>query len=195
MILFALQGAAAIPQVEDILPGHQKKLRQVILLGGLIPIIVYFIFMTAVLGVTGGQTTEVATVGLGQKLGPLLIIFGNLFAFFAMGTCFLNTAIAIKRQFEWDYKLDRFNAWLLTMLVPLLLFLIGARNFIGTLEVVGALFGSLNAIIIILIYWRAKRRGDLPVRWYSLHHALLLSILILAVFAIGAVLTFGEIIR
>lgn len=195
VILFALQGAAAIPQVKEILPHQQKNLRKVIVLGGLIPIVVYFLFMTAVVGVTGVATTEIATVGLGQKLGPLLVIFGNVFALFAMGTCFLNNAIAVKKQFEWDYKLDRFNAWVLTILAPLLLFLLGARNFIGTLEVVGALFGSFNAIIIIIIYWQAKRKGDLPVRWYGLHHALFLSILIILIFVIGAILTFWQIGR
>lgn len=195
VILFALQGASAIPQVEDILPGAQKKLRQVILLGGLIPIVVYFLFMTAVVGVTGGATTEIATIGLGQTIGPLLIVFGNLFALFTMGTCFLNIAISIKRQFEWDYKVDRFNSWLLAVIVPLLLFLLGARNFIGTIGTVGAIFGSLNAIIIILIYWQAKQKGDLPARRYKIHHALLLSILILLVFVVGAVLTFWEIVR
>lgn len=195
VILFAYQGASAIPQMEAILPHQQKNLRRAIFWGGVIPMVVYILFTTAVVGVTGAGTTEIATVGLGKKVGPILIVFGNLFAFFAMGTCFLNVALAVKKQFEWDYKVDKFNAWLLTILAPLFLFLLGARNFIGTLEVVGALFGSFNAAIIILIYWRAKRRGDLPVRWYSLHHALLLSVLILAVFAIGAVLTFWEIIK
>ncbi len=195
VILFALQGASAIPQVEDILPGDQKRLRQAILVGGLIPIVVYFLFMTAIVGVTGSATTEVATIGLGGKIGSAAIIIGNLFAFFTMGTCFLNAAIANKRLFEWDYKVDRFNAWLLTVLAPLLLFLLGARSFIGTIEIVGTIFGSLNAIILILIYWQARQKGDLPARRYKIHHALLLSILILLVFVVGAVLTFWENVR
>lgn len=195
IILFALQGASAIPQVEDILPHQQKRLRQVIIVGGLIPMIVYFLFMTAVVGVTGGATTEVATIGLGRLIGSKMIILGSIFAFFTMGTCFLNSVIQIKRHFEWDYKVDRFSAWLLTVIVPLLLYLIGARSFITTIGVVGTIFGSLNAIIIILIYWQARQKGDLPARRYKIHHALLLSILILLIFVIGAVLTFWETIR
>lgn len=195
IILFALQGAAAIPQIEDVLPHQQKRLRQVILVGGVIPIIVYFLFMTAVVGVTGNATTEVATIGLGKLVGQKLIIAGSLFAFFTMGTCFINTAMAVKRHFEWDYKMDRFNAWLLTIIVPLLLYLMGARSFINTIGVVGTIFGSLNAIIIILIYWQARQKGDLPARRFKIHHALLLSILILLIFVIGAVLTFWENIR
>jgi len=185
VILFALLGAGAIPQVEDILP-EQRRLRRAIVTGSLIPLAVYFLFMTAVVGVTGVATTEVATIGLGRSAGTLLVFFGNLFAVFTMGTAFLNGSMAIKRQFEWDFKLSRGAAWLLTGGPPLLLFLIGARNFIAIVEFVGAVFGTITTVIIILIYWAAKQRGDVAVKRYALHHALLLSILLFVVFVFAA---------
>lgn len=195
VILFALQGAMAIPQVEDVLPHDQHRLKEAIVVGSLIPAVVYFIYMTAVIGVTGGLTTEVASIGLGQKLGYGAIIFGNVLALFTMGTAFLNGAMAIKRQFEWDYKMNRLAAWFLTISVPVVLFLIGARNFIQTIDIVGSVFGSISAIVIILIYWRAKQKGDLPVTQYKLHHTLLLSILIIIIFLVGAFLTILDILK
>ncbi|MEK9158635.1 MAG: aromatic amino acid transport family protein [Patescibacteria group bacterium] len=195
VILFALQGAMAIPQVEDVLPNDQPRLKEAIVVGSLIPAVVYFIYMTAVIGVTGSLTTEVASIGLGQKLGSGVLIFGNVFAFFTMGTAFLNSAIAIKRQFEWDYKKSRFVAWFLTVSVPVILFLIGVRNFIQTIDIVGSVFGSISAIVIILIYWRAKQKGDLPATQYKLHHTLLLSILIIIIFLVGAFLTIFDIVK
>lgn len=189
VILFALMGAGAIPQVEDILPGQQKRLKSAIVVGSLIPVVIYFVFMTAVVGVTGSNTTEVATVGLGNQLGRAVIIFGNVFALFTMGTCFLNIAMSIKRQYEWDHGFNRLKAWFLTVFVPPLIFLAGARDFIKTIDFLGAIFGGLNAIIIVLIYWRAKKKGDISARNYQLHHTWLLSGLIILIFTLGAFIT------
>ncbi len=189
VFLFALMGAGAIPQVEDILPGQQKRLKSAIIVGSLIPVLVYFIFMTVIVGVTGASTTEVATVGLGQSLGRVAVIVGSIFALFTMGTCFLNISMSIKRQYEWDHDMSRSKAWLLTVFVPVIFFLIGVRNFIQTIGFLGAVFGSLNAIAIVLIYWQAKKKGDYPARKFGVQFAGLLSILIILVFTAGAVLT------
>lgn len=187
VILFALQGASAIPQVKEILPSSQKRMKAAIVAASLVVISVYILFTTAVLGVTGKETTEVATLGLGKKLGASVLILANLFALFAMGTCFLNISLSLKRVFIWDFKVPRFWAWFLTAIIPLILFLFGLRSFIDTIDVVGSVFGSLSAILIIMIYWRAKQKGDLTPHRFRLHHTLLLSVLIIIVFAIASI--------
>lgn len=187
VILFALQGASAIPQAHELLPHEQKRLRTVIITASSIIIVAYIFFTTVVLGVTGAETTEVATLGLGSKLGRGVFVLVNVFAAFVMGTAFVNLSLAIKRIFIWDYKIPRFAAWLLTALIPLVLFLIGFRNFIDTIDFVGAIFGSITAIIIIAIYWRAKSRGDLFPHSYGLRHSLLLSVLVIIVFLIASI--------
>ncbi|MBI5732109.1 MAG: hypothetical protein HY982_01990, partial [Candidatus Magasanikbacteria bacterium] len=186
VILFALQGASAIPQVKEILPASQKRMKTAIITASLIIIGAYLLFMTAVLGVTGQATTEVATIGLGKKLGNGVLILASVFGLFTMGTCFLNVALAIKRVFIWDFKISRFKAWLITVGVPLILFLAGIRSFIKTIDFIGSLFGSLTAIFVISIYWRAKQKGDLTPHRYKLHHTLLLSVLIIIIFLIAS---------
>lgn len=189
VILFALQGVNAIPQAEAVLPAQQKRLKFAIIAGSLLPVAVYLIFFTTVLGVTGAETTAVANVGLGQRLGPAVALIANLFALFTMGTCFVNTAIAIRKQFEWDYRMRPLPAWFLTVFVPVFIFLLGARDFIKTIDFLGAIFGGLNALVIVAIYWQAKKKGDLPARGFQLSHTALLSVLIVLVFVAGAVLT------
>lgn len=189
VILFALQGINAIPQIEAVLPAQQKRLKAAIVAGSLLPVVVYLIFFTTVLGVTGAETTTVASVGLGQRLGPAVVLIANLFALFTMGTCFVNTAIAIRKQFEWDYNMRPLLAWFLTAYVPLIVFLLGARDFIKTIDFLGAIFGGLNAVVIVAIYWNAKKKGDLLAHGFHLSHTALLSVLIVIVFTVGAILT------
>jgi hypothetical protein len=49
------------------------------------------------------------------------------------------------------------------------------------MDFVGGVFISLTMFLVILIYWRAKQKGDLPVGKYRLHHTtLLIALLVLA---------------
>lgn len=187
VILFAFQSFSSIPQAKDVLPANQKKLKEAIILSSLIIIIAYLLFATAILGVTGNETTEVATIGLGKKLGTSIFVLANIFGFFAMGSGFLNLAAAVKNIFIWDYKMSHLASWVITVGVPLGLFLIGFRSFINTLDLIGALFGCIVAILIIIIYWQAKQKGDLVPHKYHLHHTLLLSVVIIIIYLIASI--------
>ncbi|MEK7159395.1 MAG: aromatic amino acid transport family protein [Patescibacteria group bacterium] len=160
VILFAYGGAASIVPLREILRGHEQQVKRAVIVATVIPIVVYILFSLIVVGVTGLATTEVATVGLGEKLGQYMIIFGNLFAFFAMGTSFLTIGNTLKEFLHYDLKLSRIVSWVLTLIVPLSIFLFVARGFIDTLGVVGGLAFGLSGIILVLMFWRAKKRGD-----------------------------------
>ena len=160
VILFAYGGAASIVPLREILRGHEQQVKRAVIVATVIPIVVYILFSLIVVGVTGLATTEVATVGLGEKLGQYMIIFGNLFAFFAMGTSFLTVGNTLKEFLHYDLKLSRIVSWALTLIVPLSIFLFVARGFIDTLGVVGGLAFGLSGIILVLMFWRAKKRGD-----------------------------------
>lgn len=160
VILFAYGGAASIVPLREILRGHEQQVKRAVIVATVIPIVVYILFSLIVVGVTGLATTEVATVGLGEKLGQYMIIFGNLFAFFAMGTSFLTIGNTLKEFLHYDLKLSRIVSWALTLIVPLSIFLFVARGFIDTLGVVGGLAFGLSGIILVLMFWRAKKRGD-----------------------------------
>ena len=187
VILFAFQSLAAIPQAKSILPSNQKKLTSVIIISSIVITLIYMLFATVVLGVTGNETTEVATLGLGKKLGWGFLVLANVFALFAMGSGFLNLSSAVKSVFLWDYKMSNFKAWLVTVGLPLFLFLLGIRSFINTIDLIGSVFGAVVAVLIIMVYWKAKQRGDLHAVKYGLHHALLLSAAIIVIYLIASV--------
>ncbi|MEK9181050.1 MAG: aromatic amino acid transport family protein [Patescibacteria group bacterium] len=162
VILFSFLGAGAIPQMMRALSlnGQQRELPKAVVFGALIPMTIYTIFTVVVLGITGLATTEVATIGLGRSLGPAVMIIGNLLAAITMTTSFLGLSLALKETFIWDLKKSRLEAWLLTVIVPFILFIYGLQNFIGILMFVGAVFGGLQGIIMIAASMRAERLGD-----------------------------------
>ncbi|MBT4120671.1 MAG: amino acid permease [Candidatus Magasanikbacteria bacterium] len=187
VILFAFTGSNAIPEVHALLKKRDTDFKKAIIIAGLISIVVYVMFAFAVVGVTGAETTEIATIGLGNKLGKSMLLFGNVFALLAMGTSFLMVGLSVKDSMRWDYKIPDALAAFIVSIVPLVIFMLGLRNFIKAIDIVGGVFVSLEMMLLVLVYWRAKQLGDLKKSKYRLHHALLLSIPLLLALAIGAV--------
>lgn len=187
VILFAYTGSTAIPEAHALLKKRDIDFKKAIIIAGLISIAVYVLFAFAVVGVTGVETTEIATIGLGNKLGQSMLVFGNVFALLAMGTSFLMVGLSIKDSMRWDYKIPDALAAAVVSIIPLVIFVLGLRNFIKAIDIVGGVFVSLEMMLLVLIYWRAKQKGHLKKSKYKLHHALLLSIPLLLALAVGAV--------
>lgn len=187
VILFAFSASASIPEAHTILKDKDILFKKAIIISSLISIAIYIVFAVVVVGVTGPLTTEIATIGLGQSLGLIVNFLGNLFAFLAMGTSFIIIGLAMRDSLVWDYKVPSHLASLGVTAVPFVIFLLGLRQFIVVMDFVGGVFLSLQMLLIVLIYWQAKQRGDLKVGKYKLYHtALLVGLLVLAL-TIGAV--------
>lgn len=187
VILFAFSSASSIPEAHSILKNRDADFKKVIMIASLITIISYALFTLVVVGVTGAETTEIATVGLGLKVGRAMEIFGSLFAFFAMGANFLMVGISLKDSFAWDYKWSSFKSTAIIFIIPLVVFLLGMRKFLATIDIVGGVFASIEMLLLVLIYWRAKYLGDLKKSKYNLHHAWLFVALLFVVLTIGAI--------
>ena len=194
VVLFAFLGAAAIPEMKEELVKHKKMLKKAIIFGSLIPLVVYLIFALVVVGVTGLGTTEIATIGLGNLIGEKMILFGNLFAIFAMATSFLTLGLALKQMYNYDYKLNNKIAWLLTCSVPLIVFLLGVKSFIKTIGIAGAIAGGIDGILIVLIFWRVKKLGERKPE-YSLNKNRLIGMILMLVFILGVAYTVWSLIR
>ena len=193
VILFAFVGAAAIPEMKQCLIRDRTKLKKAIIVGSGIPIIFYLIFALATVGVTGINTTEVATIGLGETLGNSVVIFGNLFAVFAMFTSFLTLALAMKQIYMYDYKIKHLLAWALTVFVPLLVFLIGAKSFIKVIGITGAFAGGIDGVLLVLMFWQARKRGERQPE-YKLGKKHLIGLLLVLNFIIGLINQIFELI-
>lgn len=190
VILFAFLGSVSIPEVKEELRKNKRLMKKSIILGSLIPIIIYVFFTLFIIAATGTRTTQIATVGLGELIGMKMVILGNIFAIFAMFTSFISLAYALKEMFRCDCNFDNIPSLTITCFVPFLIFLLirNFADFIDVLGITGALFGGMDGILIVLMYWRAKNLAKRKPE-YSLRNHYVIGSLIMLIFVTGLVLT------
>jgi len=159
VILWALTGWSVVPELKDIFKNGYHSLKKAIIAGSLIPLVLYFIFLFAVVGITGPETTPEAIEGLTQKIENHGMVLGALFGFFAVATSFLAVGLVLKKIFWYDYHINKHLAWFFVCLVPLLAFLFHLRDFIQVIGFLGGTLGGLEGVLLVLIYQRAKKNG------------------------------------
>jgi len=186
VILFSLAGAAAIPEVIDAMGSAKKKIKGVVILGTIIPIIVTVLFGLVVVGVNGIDTTQDAIEGFGLVVGHWIVVLGAFFGLFAVATSFLAMGIYLKDQFELDMGLNNLFSWFLAVFIPFLVFLFGSRDFIKVVGFTGAVFAGFEGVLIVVIYMLAKKRGKrkpeyiVKIHWFF-------ALLMIAVFLTGVI--------
>ena len=167
VILFALLSFSVIPEVSFILK-DKKKLKRVLILGTLISVLFYTLFTFVVVGFKGLATPGIATL----SLGPIFILLG----IFTMFTSYLALGNALKDYFERDESFCKKKSWFLSAIIPIFLFLFIKLfkhfSFTDILSIGGVISGGLIAILILLMVYNAKRKGDrkpeyfIPLNWF-----------------------------
>lgn len=162
VILFSLAGWVAIPEIAELFKGSKEKRRldNAIMVGSVLVVTLYVAFSLIVVGVSGKATSQDALSGLTPFLGQGAIVFGALFGVFAVSGSFLVLGSYLKNSLTYDLKLPRDVAGFLTILLPLGLFLFGVREFIPVVGVLGTWLGFVEALLIMALFWRARKRGD-----------------------------------
>ena len=156
VIFCALAGYAVIPEMEEVLRKERQKLAKAIVFGTLIPAFVYLIFMIIVIGVCGAQTSEEAIAGLIPFFSPMIVKIGAVFGILAMGSSFLTLSFVLRETFFRDFSLPKRISWALSTFPPFILFIFGARSFVGVLSASGTLMGFLTTALIFSLYLKTK---------------------------------------
>lgn len=167
IILFAMMGSPAIPEMQEVLGKDKQLLKKAIIVGTCIPIVLYIVFTFIIMGLVGLDQFEVlapneriATVALSIYVHPILGILANLLAILSMFTSFLTLGTALAQVYEYDYAISRSVSMLLTFAIPLIIVIFNLTTFIAVLGITGAIAGGLDGILITLMYWKAKVFGD-----------------------------------
>lgn len=155
--LFALHGITAIPEAHSILVDRDKTFRKAIIYSSFIVVTLYILFSLTIVGVTGRETTDIATIGLGNAIGPLASVLGNIFAVLAMGTSFLMVGVSLRDSLMWDFHISKILARVLVCVVPFLIFIGGLTQFITAIEVVGGVLMSIELLLVVWICYRGLK--------------------------------------
>ncbi len=188
VLVFALFGIWSVPQMKEEL-SDKKGLFFAIIWGVFLSALIYVLFTLIVVGVTGASTSEVATIALGQTIGRWMILLGNTFSLFAMGTSFIALGFALKETYTQDYGMQNTRAWLFVILVPLIIFLFTSLSFVELMSMTASVTSVIVVGLILVMYHRAKKQGD-RFPEYSLFDSKLFSIAIFLAFLLGLIMQF-----
>ncbi len=156
--LFALTGFSVIPEVRDIFSGFSiSNFRKTITWSLMLSAIFYLFFVIAIFGVSGQATTEDALSGITAILGRGALFIGSLIGFLAVFTSYIALAFDMKNIFNYDYKIPKLISLILTVVPPVILFLIGASDFVKILGITGTLGMGILGIFIILMSRKLRK--------------------------------------
>jgi amino acid permease len=154
VIMFALLGFVAIPELKSEIKGSEHLLKKAIIIGGTIPIALYLIFIITTLGVFGESISQVATL----SFGPLMTILG----IFTMLTCYFVLSYSLSDIFKLDLKTTKTTNFILTSLLPLTLYILieyfQIATFTSILGIGGAISSGTTGILILLMAKKAKSK-------------------------------------
>ena len=152
VVMFALLGFTSIPELRQEIKGQEKLFKKAIVVGSLIPIILYILFTSVFVGILGTEITEIATL----SFGPIITILG----IFTMLTSYFVLSYSIRDTFKFDIKSSKKINFLFTSLIPLLIYILIAKykilGFAAILGIGGVISGGTTGILILLIAKKAK---------------------------------------
>lgn len=161
-IFYALSGLAIVPELKELLGrmGQTKSLKPSIIWGIVLPVVLYLVFVFAVLGVAGNQVSPEAISSLKSTVGDYIVFIGSIFGFLAVFTSFIIFGLYLKDSLRFDFSVPWPIAVAFTIFVPALLFLFGAKSLPVLISLIGAVSGGLESIFLLLIHKKAQEKGQ-----------------------------------
>jgi len=164
-LLFAFSGRAAISSIRARYAKTEyepKNFRKIILIGVLIPAVIYIIFVIATIALSGGGVTPDAVTGL-----TVIPVWG-LIAIGILGlSAILTSHILLGMEFigivSKDIKLSNIVAYALFAIVPIIIYFFGSDNFLTLIGITGGIFLAAESIMVVLMGRSAfgPRRADI----------------------------------
>ena len=162
VILFALGGMGAIPEMHDILGRNGKGIGHVIWLGMAIILSLYALFPLAVVGALGSGATEQTLNDLASILPPQIAFLGFVIGSISALSIFTMIGSELMQTIRIDFRLSKGQAWGLTVGLPLLAFLLGVRQLTAVMGFFGSLFGATVGLLVVLAYKRSAQPRGFP---------------------------------
>ncbi len=185
LLLYSLYGLSAVPELVGAIGKKSKKfIKKSIVLGTILPAIVYLFFVVSFFKIFPLGLITKEAISSFSKLNHNFYFIGiilSIFGFITVVTSFWILASNLKNSFYFDFKLNKKIGWFLSTFIPFGLYIIGISNFIKIMSFVGAFGLGIEAIVMIFIYKKIKSRISLFTNIYLW--------LLIIIFFIGAFLS------
>lgn len=157
VVLFALGGLTAIAEIGEVVERDASALRRSVIIGTLAAATLTALFATAVVGALGVAVSPESVAGLNALFDGWVPTVAAAAGLLAVVTSYVVFSSNLKNQFIEDFRWPSPLALLVTILVPIGLYLLGIRSFGKVLEVLGAVLGGMEGIFVSWMYLKIKR--------------------------------------
>ncbi len=183
--LFSLWGAALIPEIKEMMGEEKKTLKKIIFYSISIAAVVYFLFLFLITGICGKNTSREAISGLENILGNSIVSLAFSFGILTCFTSFITLGLTLKKVLWYDLKISKNLSFILTCFPPLIVYLLGLKDFVRIISFLGGVLLGIEGILIVLMYKTISQKE----KKFSLIHPLPLSILafLIIIFLFGII--------
>lgn len=156
--IFALGCHSIIPDVYKGL-GSYEETKKILTWAFIIPTAIYALFMASFLLVFGKETPQIATQALENLFGKTGFLVGNFIPFFAITTSYIGLGLAQLSNMEEYLGMDKKLAWAITVVPPLVVYLLGVGDFVSVLGLVGDTGDLMAFIVLPLVLYITHKLG------------------------------------
>jgi amino acid permease len=195
MVMYALWTFYSVPQiVKGLGPDRRGAVRAILTGLGINGVLTAAVALVA-LGISA-EVTQVAIIGITDRIGPWVGMIGSLFIVFALVTSYWSVSLALADILRERTGLSVKVAWLLATLPSLLILWVGAWQFLEWLRLAAGATAIVVVLITIPMYRQARQTGLVSDpewtlgRWGS-PAILALVLLSLVLMAVGFLVSLG----
>ncbi len=158
-ILFALSGLLGIPEIvryfrESGVP--LRNLKGALLLGGTLPVLAYAGFAIGTLGISKGAVPPDAVSGFAHMPPAFLLSIGAL-GFLSLISSYVVIGLNARHILRFDLGMPEWLSRGIVVLLPAALYFAGLQDFIKAVSVTGFIIMPLEAIFVILMWYKARK--------------------------------------
>lgn len=195
MVMYALWTFYSVPQVVKGLGPDRRGAVNAILIGLGINGLLTALVAVAALGIST-TVTEVAIIGMTEKMGVWAGVTGSLLILFAFITSYWSVSLALADILRERTGMHVNLAWLLSTLPSLLVLWFGVWQFLSWLRLAAGATALVVALITLPMYWQARRAGPVTEPGWTLGRwgnplVLALVLLALILMAVGSLVAVG----
>jgi len=164
-LLYSNSGITAIPTIVHYFKDeHEKKSKSKnpIIIGTLIPAILYLAFIAGVWGIAHISGVPISEDGVSGIIGwlPLWMVRGiGALGLLTLWSSYFPAVLDLKESLSFDVRIGGVLAGVLVLFVPILLYFAGLQNFIWLINIVGGLFLGVEGLLIIFLWRSIKKKS------------------------------------